>query len=112
MKPRLICYLVSAALFLAPLLSHQSLPPCSPAQQQQLTEMVTNQQTASVFVFPTVHCSMGPVNWRDAPAALKLAWKPLAFALLVGVLAVLIFGELLYGIWFLARHFREGKQHV
>jgi hypothetical protein len=116
MKPRLICYLLSAALFFAPLLSHRTLPPCSPAEQQQLTEMVTNQQNASVFVFPTVHCSMGPVSWADmrkaGPGALKLVWKPLAFALFLGLLAVVIFGELLYGIWFLVRHFREGKQHV
>ena len=116
MKPRIICYLVSAALFLAPLLVQDPLRPCSPAEQQQLTEMVTNQQNASVFVFPTVHCSMGPVSWADmrkaGPGALKLVWKPLAFALFLSLLAVVIFGELLYGIWFLVRHFMEGKQHV
>ncbi len=112
MKPRLICYLVSAALFLSPLLVQHPLRPCSPAEQQQLTEMVTNQQNASVFVFPTVHCSMGPVSWKDAPGALKLVWKPLAFALFLGLLSVVIFGELLYAVWFLIRHLREGKSHV
>ena len=118
MRPRMICYLVSAVLFVVlPFLVERPMRPCSPAEQaQQLTEIFGYQQEAPGWLSTPLssHCSPGSMHWSDVPAALRLMWRPLTFALLVGVLAVAFLGELLFGVWLLilSRKHLKGAQSV
>jgi hypothetical protein len=123
MKPRILCYLVSAALLLIlPFAEKPPLRPCSADEQaQQLTELFEYQQKAPGWLSTplTIRCSPGSVSWSDlrrsGAAALRLMWKPLTFALFVVVLAVAFLGELLYGAWLLIlsrKHLKDVHQSV
>lgn len=118
MRPRIICYLVSAALLVVlPFVTKRPMRPCSPDEQaQQLSQIFAYEQEAPGWLSTPLssHCSPGPVRWSDTPAALRLMWRPLTFALLVGLLAVAFFGELLFGVWLLilSRKHLKGAQSV
>jgi hypothetical protein len=118
MKPRITCYLISTALSIVlPFLVKRPLRPCSPDEQaQQLTEIFAYQQEAPGWLSTplTSHCSTGSMHWSDVPAALRLMWRPLTFAVFVGVLAVAFLGELLFGVWLLilSRSQLKGAQSV
>jgi hypothetical protein len=122
-KPRILCYFVSAALLLIlPFAEKKPLRPCSADEQaQQLTELFEYQQKAPGWLSTplTIRCSPGSVSWSDlrrsGAAALRLMWKPLTFALFVVVLAVAFLGELLYGAWLLIlsrKHLKGEQQSV
>jgi len=120
MRPRIICYLISAAvLFVLPFMAKKPMRACSAEEQaQQLAELFQYQQEAPGWLSTplTTHCSPGSTSWSDfkrsGPAALGLMWKPLTFALLVGGLSLMFLGELLYGVWllFLSRKHLKGEQ--
>ena len=122
MMPRIACYLVAAALlFVLPFVAKRPLRPCSPEEQaQQLTDLFAYQQEAPGWLSTplAIHCSPGSVSWSDlrrsGGAALSLMWKPLAFALFIGVLSAAVLGELLYGVWLLilSRKHWKGEQGV
>jgi hypothetical protein len=119
-KPRILCYFVSAALLLVlPFAAKKPLRPCSADEQaQQLTELFEYQQAAPGWLSTplAIRCSPGSVSWSDlrrsGPAALGLMWRPLTFALFVVALSVAFLGELLYGAWLLilSRRHLKGKQ--
>jgi len=117
MRPRIICYLIATVLFVVPFLVKRPLRPCSADERaQQLTELFAYEQEAPGWLSTPLssHCSPGPVSWSDVPVALRLMWRPLTFALLVGVLAVALLGELLFGVWLLvlSRKQLKGVQSV